>query len=150
MKTMKVNENGFTLIELMFVLVIVSIILAATYQSYANRSDQQTFDYWYQQLELDLLYLQKKTMTTGQVDRLTFEFGQDRYAIREGAGISPTIVRDIPDHWQVQMLNLSRPISFKLTGQIKYAGTMRVITNDAIYYIYFPLGKGRIRYAKRE
>ena len=131
------------MIELLIILAIISLILTITHQNYTNKTDHQAFDYWYQQFELDLLYLQKKTMVTGQFYKLHIYPEQNKYEIRHRTDNSNYFTREIPKNWVVNPNTLSEPISFTPDGQIIHPGTMRIRTNDAVYSISFPFGKSR-------
>lgn len=144
------NEAGFTLIEMLIVLSIVSLILSIMFIDYSSRSDEQSFDTWYQQFELDLLYSQKYTMVTRQVLRLTINRDSNSYSLRNDGSSPALITRKIPEDWDVRVTTVRNPISFTRYGQIVGPGKISVRTRNASYSITFPFGKSRSYYVKNE
>ena len=144
------NEAGFTLIEMLIVLSIVSLILSIMFIDYSSRSDEQSFDTWYQQFELDLLYSQKYTMVTRQVLRLSINRDSNSYSLRNDGSSPALITRKIPEDWDVRVTTVRNPISFTRYGQIVGPGKISVRTRNASYSITFPFGKSRSYYVKNE
>jgi len=144
------NEAGFTLIEMLIVLSIVSLILSIMFIDYSSRSDEQSFDTWYQQFELDLLYSQKYTMVTRQVLRLSINRDSNSYSLRNDGSSPALITRKIPEDWDVRVTSVRNPISFTRYGQIVGPGSISVRTKNARYSITFPFGKSRSYYVKSE
>ena len=144
------NEAGFTLIEMLIVLSIVSLILSIMFIDYSSRSDEQSFDTWYQQFELDLLYSQKYTMVTRQVLRLSINRDSNSYSLRNDGSSPALITRKIPEDWDVRVTSVRNPISFTRYGQIVGPGKISVRTRNASYSITFPFGKSRSYYVKNE
>src|SRR5690625_439944 len=144
------NEAGFTLIEMLIVLSIVSLILSIMFVDYSKRSYEQSFDTWYQQFELDLLYSQKYTMVTRQVLRLTINRDSNSYSLRNDGSSPALIMRNIPADWDVRVTSVRHPISFTHYGAIVGPGQILVRTKNARYSITFPFGKSRSYYVKSE
>lgn len=147
---MRTKSSGFTLLEILIVLVVIQLIWFISLYTYNNQTNKYKFESWYQQFELDLLYLQIHTMTTSNRYVLQFNPDKNYYAIRSSPVIPAIEHRDIPSDWNVSMLTLGNPISFTDTGQIRRPGTMKIEFDNETYYIYFPFGKGRCYYAKVE
>lgn len=148
--TMKTNQTGFTLVEILIILAAVQVIYFFSIYNSNNQPNQLSFDLWYQQFELDLLYLQKQTMATSNNYVMQFSPEQNKYEIRSSPIVPALKRREMPSNWKLSLLTLSNPISFSHTGQFRQPGTMQIKTSNEIYYIYFPFGKGRAYYVKNE
>src|SRR5690625_3024334 len=144
------NEAGFTLIEMLIVLSIVSLILSIMFIDYSSRSDEQSFDTWYQQFELDLLYSQKYTMVTRQVLRLSINRDSNSYSLRNDGSSPALITRKIPEDWDVRVTSVRNPISFTRYGQQMGPGSLSTRTKNAGKSITIHVGKSRSYYVKSE
>ncbi|MBU5594776.1 prepilin-type N-terminal cleavage/methylation domain-containing protein [Amphibacillus sp. MSJ-3] len=144
------KETGFSLIELLIVLVAVNFILLISYHQYIHKNNDHDFRIWYQQFELDLILLQKQTMTTSTHEIIYFRPTSHYYGIQKNTLTAPTIKREFPSDWIISMNTLSHPISFTHSGTIRHPGTMKIETDKNRYFIYFPFGKGRGYYVKNE
>ncbi len=146
---MRNNKTGFTLVELLIALFVLQLILVIGYYN-AQKATDYSFTLWYEQFELDILYLQKHTMNTSTRYVLQFYPENNYYQIKPSP-VRPAIIhRDLPPNWKVTVLTLGNPLSFAHTGQIRQPGTIKVETKDEIYFIYFPFGKGRSYYVKNQ
>ncbi len=146
---MKTNQAGFSLLELLIVLAAVQLIWFISLYSANNQTDKQEFELWYQQFELDLLYLQKLSMSTSNNYSLQFYPEHNKYEIREGTLASPIKRRELPSGWKLQTYTLN-PVTFTHAGQLRKPGSLKLETNESTYFIYFPFGKGRCYYNKNK
>src|SRR5699024_8083134 len=112
------KQAGFTLIELLIVLSILSIILLIGYRTYDNNTSEREFESWYQQFELDLIYIQKRAMVTNEPYTILFRSKSHTYEIGKSTFYPAQIIREIPEDWVVSMQTLNNPIRFSSTGQI--------------------------------
>lgn len=142
------KQAGFTLIELLIVLSALSIILVIGYQTYDKNTSEREFKLWYQQFELDLIYVQKQAMVTNEPYLILFSSSRNVYEITRRSYYPSDIIRSIPENWVVSMQTLNNPIRFSATGQIVNPGAMTITIDDDSYRIYFPFGKGRCYYVK--
>lgn len=78
---MRTKSSGFTLLEILIVLVVIQLIWFISLYTYNNQTNKYKFESWYQQFELDLLYLQIHTMTTSNRYVLQFNPDKNYYAI---------------------------------------------------------------------
>ncbi|GAA4066128.1 hypothetical protein GCM10022410_10730 [Amphibacillus indicireducens] len=148
--TMKTNQTGFTLVEVLIILAMIQVIWFFSLYNYDKQPSQLSFDLWYQQFELDLLYLQKQSMATSNNYVIQFTPEQNKYEIRSSPIVPALKRREIPSDWQLSLPTLGNPISFSHTGQLRRPGTIRIETSNEMYFIYFPFGKGRSYYVQNK
>lgn len=139
------NKNGFTLIEMLVVLGIVSILLLLsaplTISTLEKQRDKQFLDVF----KFDVLYIQNLASTTKEPITLTFY--KDRYEINKHHKKS-FIVRQYPNGWELE----ERPnnsIKFKQNGTFIKPRTFLIASKNTAYQIIFPLGKGRCYIVKK-
>lgn len=134
-------KNGFSLIELLVVLSILSIILfIAVPFSYSFIERQQT-KHFLNTLESDVFYVQNQSFATLQTARLTFR--EDHYIVfvHLDGDIKPKI-RPYPKNIQVNFHQDNR-ITFSNNGHYRTPHTISMIVSGEKYQLIFPLGKGR-------
>ncbi len=130
-------EHGFTLIEMLLVLCIVSIIsfiaIPGLYHVYKTEQTNQFFAL----MEADILYLQNQSLGSTLKNRILIE--ENRYTIYLGNNVP--VIRDYPAHIST---NRERRISFNNLGTYKDPMTFHFYDDDGdAYRVAFPLGKGR-------
>ncbi|MDL4841557.1 competence type IV pilus minor pilin ComGD [Aquibacillus rhizosphaerae] len=137
------QEQGFTLIETLIVLSIVSLflVIGLSFQShslYQNQANQ-----FFRLFQSDVLYLQQISMVSRDNAYLTILPNEHSYEIKTGGLGEVLVKREYPKNWLVDLNTLSAPISFTINGTIKKPGMFYVKTPTRKYSIYFPFGKGR-------
>ncbi|MEN1970577.1 competence type IV pilus minor pilin ComGD [Lentibacillus sp. N15] len=136
------KKNGFTLLEIVFVLGIWSILLLLVVPIQFSLLDHQEENQFFQTFQSDILFLQSMAYAnTKQVD-LTFDQANHRYTIQFVDG---DILRErtYPADWQIEERTIEKNIAFNDRGTVKQPGVISVVTSSARYNITFPLGKGR-------
>src|SRR5690625_2555340 len=110
---MKQDELGFTLLELLAVLLIISVMLAiAIPLSYSIIEKQQTKNF-FDLLESDIFYIQNQSVGTQNNGRIILE--NDHYLRVVGIGGSgTTVIRPYPPNTEVFVSN--RRITFNNKG----------------------------------
>ncbi|GAB4073462.1 hypothetical protein GCM10028778_09670 [Barrientosiimonas marina] len=138
------RNNGFTLIEVLFVLSILSVLVVISAPLHISVLDKQTEQRFLETLDMDILHLQSLAYNTRDYYRLTFE--ENRYFIDKN---SATILeRELPEGWQIKTRKLKN-IAFKHTGTIRQPGNLTIKTLSNSYKLTCPLGKGRCYVAKQ-
>lgn len=134
------NKNGFTLLEMLIVLVIWSVLIlfvAPINFTYLEKEQEKRF---LETLEFDILYIQNlSTVTKEEVELVIYK---DNYAIQKGYSGRKLAVRDIPPGWDIPN-RLFNTISFDGNGRIKQPGHLIIRTKHSEYKMIFPFGKGR-------
>lgn len=140
---MLLKENtGFTLIEVLLVMSMVSILTLITIPISLQTIEKQEEKQFLELFEYDLLYAQSLATTT--TERVRIIFHQDSYQVVKGEANSEVALRTIPDHVNVHT-RLRHIIAFDRNGRIRNLqhGRMEIKSKYASYYVIFPLGKGR-------
>lgn len=133
------QTNGFTLIEVLFVLAVLSVLILISTPIQVSVLDNKTEEHFLETLEMDLLYMQSLAYNSRTHYRLTFP-NQQRYVIKKN---NATILeRKVPDGWEIDIRTLST-ISFNSNGTIREPGTFAIQTLTDQYNIVCPFGKGR-------
>ncbi|MFD2046052.1 competence type IV pilus minor pilin ComGD [Ornithinibacillus salinisoli] len=136
----KSKRNGFTLVELLFVLAILSILLALTMPLTISTVSNQQENQFFNTFQFDVLYTQN--LSLGSKDYIRIIFNQEDYTILNGTTQEIIATRELPPGWRIDKRNLNS-ISFNRNGSIRQAGTISVFTGRSTYKIIFPIGKGR-------
>lgn len=132
--------NGFTLLELLIVLSIWSVLLLIITPIIHTRIMTQQDEPFLDTLEFDFLYMQR--LSTLTKDYVSFRVRTDHYVITQGSGAKVILRRELPSGWKINMKSLTA-ISFDENGRVRQPYTITLTTNQSIYNIIFPLGKGR-------
>nr|WP_255573146.1 competence type IV pilus minor pilin ComGD [Anoxybacillus sp. ST4] len=145
----KVNERGFTLIEMLIVLFIVTTIMAFTVPPLQQTVAERQLQYFLEQFSNDMLYAQQYAMSRKKTVTIIFHFDTCRYQVKEGGTFGKELlVRSFPSPFQFQLATLSPPLMYYPNGHINKAGTLLVAYGNKRYKIVFQLGKGRL-YAQK-
>ncbi|TRM12700.1 type II secretion system protein [Lentibacillus cibarius] len=138
------NKNGFTLVEMLFVLAVWSVLMLLIVPIPLPLLNEKTEEYFLETLEMDLLYTQ--SMSYNSRTNYMLMFPDDRtYVIKQGGYSTvdrPVVKRKLPDGWKIQD-RLMSVISFNQKGTIRKPGTFAIKTSSSTYNIVCPLGKGR-------
>ncbi|ASK63205.1 hypothetical protein CFK37_14135 [Virgibacillus phasianinus] len=138
------NKNGFTLIEVIFVLGALAILLVLSAPIKFAVLDTQKEQQFLTAFENDLLYMQSISYLSK--DKVGLEIHADYYKIvvTKNYKVKDIFQRSIPNDWKFDLLTIQDNfISFNSSGTIRQPGTIRLRTNKSMYKIVFPLGKGR-------
>lgn len=132
------RANGFTLIEMLFVLGLWSVLFLLTVPMLVQAIEGQQEQQFFKTFESDILYIQ--SLATQSKSHIRINFSQDHYTILSGETVK--IRRKIPKDWHIN-LRVIKNISFDENGRIKEPGTMSIKTKRSEYVVVFPFGKGR-------
>lgn len=138
------NKNGFTLIEVLFVLGIVSVLLLLSAPLNISTLEKLQDEQFLQVFEFDVLSIQSKATTTNESIKIILM--PDRYKILVSHG--KPIVRPYPTGWKRGNRTINE-ISFNKNGALRNPGSIQFTTKNAVYVIIFPLGKGRFYIVKK-
>ncbi|MGY0692929.1 competence type IV pilus minor pilin ComGD [Virgibacillus sp. FSP13] len=136
------KKNGFTLLEVIFILGIWSLLILLSLPIQFSLLDKQEAEQFFRTFESDLLYMQNMSFASKDNIRLSIDAENNRYTIFRHTN-EKLIERNIPKEWQIDKRTLQKPISFNEFGTIRNPGRLKIITKKQEYEIIFPLGKGR-------
>ncbi|MFD1363067.1 competence type IV pilus minor pilin ComGD [Lentibacillus salinarum] len=134
------QPDGFTLIEVLFVLAVLSVLILISTPLKVSMLDKQTENRFLQTLEMDLLYVQSMAYNSRKRYRLTFP-DETHYAIKTTKKTT-LLEREMPEGWSIDSRTLPN-ISFKSNGTIREPGTFAIKTETGTFNIVCPFGKGR-------
>ncbi|MGP4107283.1 competence type IV pilus minor pilin ComGD [Virgibacillus sp. L01] len=140
-------KNGFTLIEVLFVLSVWSVLLILSAPLHFSILEKQEEDNFMDTLQMDLLYMQSESYGIRNYFRLTFT-GNESYIITKDQNIKTLVERKIPEGWKIDQRIMSA-IEFNDRGIIVEPGNIMINTKNNKYKVICPLGKGRCYIAKQ-
>jgi|SRR5690625_2200697 len=131
--------NGFTLIEMLFTMVILSLLIFIGVPSLIKVIENQQTKHFFQILNSDIFYIQNQALGTRQNIRIMFD--EDYYILLHEQK-AEEIKRFYPEHLTYK-LDINNRISFSNSGTVINPTTFMFTDNNHSYKIVFPLGKGR-------
>lgn len=141
------TKNGFTLVELLFVLGILTVLLLLAVPISTSSLEKQQEKQFLETFESDVLYIQAMASSTPN-SYYKIKFYENEYELISGSGFtSSTIARQYPPGWKF-FIRPFREISFKPNGSIRRAGTIDIRSEKAVYKAVFQPGKGRFYIAR--
>lgn len=148
LRTINNNEKGFTLIESLLVLSILTIITGIAFLQLKPLHDSRKIDFFFEQLQDDLLYCQQYAISHSEQVKVVFNEVESKYHIRGGSRNYIILDRQYDPSVQIDYSTLGTTLYFNSNGNIQKAGTIRVKYKDTTYKITFLLGKGRFYVSK--
>lgn len=141
---MKVNnQNGYTLVEMMLVLFVVSIISSITLVSFQGVINEKRLQLFLNMFERDVLYAQTYAMSHSKSIYLVISTESNFYTIQESGLGKVLLRRDFSEKIKIEHITMTPPITFFANGSIRQAGKLYVTYSGKKYAIVFLLGKGR-------
>ncbi|MFZ3577851.1 competence type IV pilus minor pilin ComGD [Virgibacillus sp. DJP39] len=135
------TKNGFTLLEMILVLGVVSALLLLSTPVMVSLLENQKDEQFLTTFENDVLYMQSISYLSK--DYIGIKIYSDNYTILEGHTNTILKRRAIPPGWSFDLRTLKELISFNQNGTIRQSGTIYLTTTNNSYKIVFPPGKGR-------
>ncbi|MBB5325223.1 competence protein ComGD [Anoxybacillus tepidamans] len=138
------HKNGFTLIEMLIVLMIVSTLTILVIPRIDQLEKVKEETYMIEQLTDDLLYAQQYAMTHKTAVVVVFYNAQGRYRMTESYTLGRTLIdRTLPSQWLFELATLQNPLTFLANGNVNKSGTILIKNGKTTYKVVFLLGKGR-------
>ncbi|MGJ9456958.1 competence type IV pilus minor pilin ComGD [Oceanobacillus sp. CF4.6] len=140
------NCNGFTLLEVLFVLTSLSVILLLFPTINLDAIEKQQEKQFLETFQFDVLYVQ--SLSTLNTDEKVFiRLYKDHYKILQGT--KKTIAeRFYPSGLLIDPRG-NADIIFNENGTFLYPRTIKITTKHAVYDAVFQLGKGRFYIAEK-
>lgn len=139
------ERNGFTLIEMLLVLTVLSILISLALPAHSSSLTKQQENQFIEVLQNDVLLIQNQASITSK-ERMYIRFYDDHYLVLHGRNPSYA-KRDYPDGWS--LLTSNRILEFHLNGTVLSPRTFIMHSKKERIALVFPLGKGRF-YIERE
>lgn len=140
---MSLDNKGFSLIELLLVLVIIFSISASALFMNNRYIEKHAFDMFYNQLILDARHLQLTAMKEGKNITMIFHSGGTRYVGRRSF-FESLFERTLPPGYSLSARSNLKELSFHPNGTIEKFGTLTFDTPTGTKTVYVYIGKGRM------
>jgi competence protein ComGD len=138
--------NGFTLLEVLFVLALLSVVLVLLPPFNVDVIEKQQEKQFLHTFQFDVLYVQNMNNLITN-DEVFIRIYEDKYKILRGS--AETIAeRTYPPGLVIDSRG-NPDISFSSSGTFFYPRTIRITTKHTVYDAVFQLGKGRFYIAER-
>lgn len=134
------KRNGFTLLEMLFVLSIISAILFISFPPLISTYEKWKVNHFLIVLDTDILYVQHKSME--EDEHVYIMFMANEYRITDANDNNKTIYRKYPQNFHANNFTNLR-VSFSRNGTVMNPNTFQFKQNNTYYKVVFPFGKGR-------
>ncbi|RBW70578.1 competence type IV pilus minor pilin ComGD [Bacillus taeanensis] len=141
------HNKGYTLIEMMIVLLILSSVTAIVVSSFQTAYSAKQTSHFLEQLQDDLYYTQAVAISRGETTSLTIYPENHEYVVY-GKNKKLLIRRTFPSHIVFKGGTLGYKVVYLANGNVQKPGTLFINTNFASYKVVVQLGKGRFYVAK--
>lgn len=136
-------QQGFTFLESLLVLSVVTVILSFTILKIAGIEEKHVTKNFFSQLTNDILFAQQYAMSTKMSVTITFSPANHYYRITQGPG-NELLRRNYHEDIRIDPRTMGTLLVFQSHGSIQKAGTMGIYyKNLENYRLVFQLGKGR-------
>ncbi|WP_183040887.1 competence type IV pilus minor pilin ComGD [Salipaludibacillus neizhouensis] len=140
-------KNGFTFIEMLIVLVIISLLLLISLPTFQGAMEETEFEYFLKEMEQDLHYYQMYAMTNGKGIRFNFATDGSTYQVMDGLNV--LFKKETPDGTAfLPRTLLLNELRFLPNGNISKAGIIEIQFNDERCHLIFQLVRGRFYFEK--
>ena len=140
---LKTEKNGFTLIESILVLFIVSIMSFVFIANVVPIYNKKVIETFLHQFEKDMMYAQQYALVNKEPTAILFVPTENRYTISENKITLPLVKREYNNEITIQATNFSNRIVFNGNGSIQKSGTIHITYKTQTYKVVYYLGKGR-------
>ncbi|MBD7964533.1 competence type IV pilus minor pilin ComGD [Fictibacillus norfolkensis] len=144
----KKGQLGFSLIEMMIVLLIIGMISAVAYPSYDRFRKNRETEYFIRTFQKDIVHMQQKAVNENRIYNLSIDNEKHKYEVR-GNGSKEPIKKDFPKHIWFESYSMLLSVQYNQNGNISRAGTLYIHSATSSYKMVFQLGKGKFYVAKQ-
>lgn len=139
------NEQGFTLIEMLFVLFIVMCLTGIVTKMSMKVSEAKEIEHFFTQLQLDIQFIQMSSVEQKDYYSIKFLSPATYYSIKKNSNVD---VYERPYPKNVEFLSGKSTfvsITYKANGNVSRAGTLFFKTPIGEKKVVITLGAGRVR-----
>ncbi|MBO9129667.1 competence type IV pilus minor pilin ComGD [Bacillus sp. 165] len=140
------SEDGFTLLEMLLVLFVVSLLSGLAYVNLIPLYEGKKAEQFFEQLNEDILFMQELAMSTSERTNLQWFPQSHRYIIQQTYEEGPLLSRYYDKKIRVDLHTFPSIMTYSGKGNINRGGTIYVYYKQKTYKIVFQLGKGRFYY----
>jgi competence protein ComGD len=141
------NNNGFTLIEMMIVLCILTAVTSIVFVSYQSLHERQQTERFFEQLKKDLYFAQQTAMIENTGIQVLFDQKNDNYKVTKST--IPILERSYDSDILIESGSLGLKVVYLSSGNISEPGTINIKTGGDTYDLVFQLGRGRFHIEKQ-
>ena len=141
----KVNKNGFTLIEMLVVLSVLSIIILLAVPLQFSSLTKQEENQFIELFMHDVLLIQNQA-SMNSTESMFIRFHDDHYLIIQRRK-QPFAKRNYPNGWS--FVGANRLLEFSESGSVLNPRVILMYSKEERIAFTFPLGKGRF-YVERD
>lgn len=136
------NEQGFTLLESLFVLSIFLLVMSLSIVLLRPHNQQLEEQLFFSQLKSDLLYAQQYALTNQKLVNVNFINSDHFYYVSKQNG-KMLLKREYSN--KISVTEGSQKLSFRYhsNGNISSFGSIYIYLEDKKYQMTFQLGRGR-------
>lgn len=142
------NQKGFTLLESLLVLFIVSTMSLVLITNIAPIYHKKVIETFLNQFEKDMLYAQQYALVNEELVFVLFKSEQNLYKIESNEQEVDLLTRNYHPKIKIEGATLTNKITYISNGSIQKSGTMFISYKDSTYKVIFYLGKGRFNIEK--
>jgi len=140
---MLLDKKGYSLVELLLVLMIVFVISSCALYLNNRFVEKHTFELFYNQLVLDVRHVQTTALQERRSAHLIFDSGGTEYIGRKSLS-EPLFVKKLPTGYSLSQSSTIRSLFFQPNGTIEKFGTLIFDTPSGIERVRIYIGKGRM------
>lgn len=144
-KRLILNKNGFTLVESLFVLSLVSVMSLVLITNIVPIYHQKVIESFLDQFEKDMLLAQQYAIVHEEPVYILFNGDQLQYSLEMNELATPLLRRSYHPGILLEGGTLTNRVTYISNGSIQKSGAMYITYNNRTFKVIFYLGKGRIR-----
>ncbi|MDF0727789.1 competence type IV pilus minor pilin ComGD [Cytobacillus sp. S13-E01] len=142
------NQKGFTLIEVLLVLLIISTLTSLTLIQFKPIFDSKKIEYFFETFENDLLFAQTYAMSHNETVYVYFTVNEHQYRVLAGSTRRQILSREFSKDIKLEYSNLIPGVVYLANGNLSKSGSLVFKYKKDVYQVTFLLGKGRF-YVKK-
>ncbi|MBO1579109.1 type II secretion system protein [Bacillus sp. XF8] len=140
------KQKGFTFLEMLLVLSIISILSVVTYFNVAPLYERQKVEQFLKQFSQDILYMQQLAINRRNLHMLRWSPEKHMYSIWESGDKRSLFIREYERDIKIDLNTFPNPMTYNANGNINQGGTILLSYRSRTYEIVFQLGRGRFTY----
>ncbi|WP_272941512.1 competence type IV pilus minor pilin ComGD [Planococcus donghaensis] len=144
---LNLNEKGFTLLEMLLVLVVlvtISAISISGYRSFMVQKEEQRF---FEILRQDIYFAQSQSYALNMTAKIIFRESKGTYEVFTDLQLV-AVSRKLPQSIQLKKTSNLTEIYFNENGTVVQSGTLRFSTSRGEKTLVVHLGGGRVVFSE--
>ncbi|WP_272947699.1 competence type IV pilus minor pilin ComGD [Planococcus donghaensis] len=144
---LNLNEKGFTLLEMLLVLVVlvtISAISISGSRSFTVQKEEQRF---FEVLQQDIYFAQSQSYSLKKAAKVVFRESKGTYEVFTDLQ-SVAVSRKLPQSIQLKKTSNLTGIYFNENGTVVQSGTLRFSTSSGEKTLVVHLGGGRVVFSE--